>query len=65
MRAQMRNAELLPGSPVSTCVRADAAEELEHWLREQRQDPMSCIARHLPQDLEVLRAIAFFEFTPV
>lgn len=65
MRAQMRNVALLPGSPVSTRVRADAAEELEHWLREQRQDPMSCIAQHLPQDLEVLSAIASFEFTPV
>lgn len=61
----MRNAELLPGSPVSRRVRADAAEELEHWLREQRKDRMNRIAQHLPQNLEVLSAIASFEFTSV
>lgn len=50
----MRNAELLPGSPVSKRARADAAEELEHWLREQRKDRMNYISQHLPRAMEVL-----------
>lgn len=61
----MQNAELLPGSPVSMLIRADAIEELEHWLREQRKDRMNLISQHFPQHLEVLSVIASFEFTPV